>query len=151
MVGYDKHFGKEENCPLCNKLKKKTQHMQEKMFGLNVKPLTANPNNDLYKDNINDINARNKKRNFAFNKKEEEKNLNNNLFKDLNLYNVGENRNMMRPNIFRDIPRKFSAKRSVGMKNTYKLSNDHRIGLNRNSLGSFSDVEFPAINSYFHS
>ena len=23
MVGYDKHFGKEENCPLCNKLKKK--------------------------------------------------------------------------------------------------------------------------------
>ena len=34
--------------------------MQEKIFGLNVKPLTANPNNDLYKDNINDINARNK-------------------------------------------------------------------------------------------
>ena len=66
-------------------------------------------------------------------------------------FDVGENRNMMRPNIFRDIPRKFSAKRSVGMKNTYKLSNDHRIGLNRNSLGSFSDVEFPAINSYFHS
>ena len=150
MVGYDRHFGRESQCPLCRNMKKKTKQMEEKIFGLNkqpiIKPQTAHPT-----ANNNDLNRRFRHKIFGVNKKEEEKNLNNNLFKDLNLYNVGENRNMMRPNIFRDIPRKFSAKRSVGMKNTYKLSNDHRIGLNRNSLGSFSDVEFPAINSYFHS
>ena len=152
MVGYDKHFGKEENCPLCNKLKKKTQHMQEKMFGLNVKPLTANPNNDLYKDNINDVNARNKKRNFAFNKKEEEKNLNNNLLKDLNLYYIGQNKNRMKPNMHKDLQRKCSERKSANAKNKYKIANEAKNGTYKNNnIGSFSDIEFPAINSYFHS
>ena len=70
MVGYERHFGKEANCPLCKNMKKKSQHMEEKIFGqikqINVKPLTANPNTNLFNNNINEINTKYKKRNFGF-------------------------------------------------------------------------------------
>ena len=156
MVGYERHFGKEANCPLCKNMKKKSQYMEEKIFGqnkqINVKPLTANPNTNLYNiNNINEINAKYTKRNFGFNKKEEEKNLNNNILKDLNLYYIGQNKNRMKQNMYRDLHRKYSARKSANVKNLYRIANEAKNGFNRNSIGSFSDVEFPAINSYFHS
>ena len=150
MVGYERHFGKEENCPLCKTMKKKSQYMEEKIFGMNkkqnvTKQLVVNVNqtlnqNDLYKNQM-----------LVFNKKEEEKNLNNNVLKDTNMHYIGQNINRMKQNMFKDIQRKYSAKKSLSFKNMFKITSEQNNGYNRNNFGSLSDIEFPAINSYFHS
>ena len=150
MVGYERHFGKEENCPLCKTMKKKSQYMEEKIFGMNkkqnvTKQLMVNVNqtlnqNDLYKNQM-----------LVFNKKEEEKNLNNNVLKDTNMHYIGQNINRMKQNMFKDIQRKYSAKKSLSFKNMFKITSEQNNGYNRNNFGSLSDIEFPAINSYFHS
>ena len=149
MVGYERHFGIEANCPLCKNMKKKSQYMEEIIFGQtksNNKPLTANPT-----QNRNEPNMKFRNKIIGLNRKEEEKNLNSNLLKDLNLNYIGQGKNKMKQNMFRDMQRKYSAKRSMGFKNMYKVMNEPNRINHRNSIGSFSDVEFPAINSYFHS
>ena len=151
MVGYERHFGKEANCPLCKNMKKKSQYMEEKIFGQgripNPKPQTANPT-----QSHNDPNGRFRNKIIGMNRKEEEKNFNNNILKDLNLHFAGHAKNRMKNNIFRDMQRKYSAKKNIGIKNMYRIMGEQtRGGNHRNSIGSFSDVEFPAINSYFHS
>ena len=88
---------------------------------------------------------------LMFNKKEEEKNLNNNVFKDLNMYYIGQNKNKTKQNMFKDIQRKYSAKKSLSFKNMFKITSEQNNAYNRNNFGSLSDIEFPAINSYFHS
>ena len=148
MVGYDRHFGIEENCPLCKNMKKKSQFMEEKIFGLNKrinqKPMTANENRE-------DIYGKIKNNFFGGYRKEEEKNINNNLFKDLNLLYSSQTQNRIKQNMFKDMQRKRSAKKNLSVKNIFKINIEHSNPYNRNSLGSFSDIEFPAINSYFHS
>ena len=152
MVGYDRHFGKEEQCPLCKTMKKKTQFMEDKIFGqnkiVNSKPLTANP-----AQYSNELNYRFKNKIVGINKKEEEKNFNNNIFRELNIKHVGQNKNKIKQNnIFRDVQRKYSAKKSMAVKNMFKIVNEpYKGNNNKNILGNLSDVEFPAINSYFHS
>ena len=152
MVGYERHFGKEEQCPLCKSRKKKSQFMEDKIFGpnkqINSKPLTANPNQ--YR---NELNYRFRNKIIGINKKEEEKNFSNNIFRDLNINHVGQNKTKIKPNnVFRDMQRKYSAKKSMNIKNMFKIVNEPFKGYNnKNNLGNFSDVEFPAINSYFHS
>ena len=72
MVGYERHFGNEANCPLCKNMKKKSQYMEEIIFGqtkqANNKPLTANPT-----QNRNEPNMRFRNKIIGFNRKEEEK------------------------------------------------------------------------------
>jgi hypothetical protein len=147
MVGYERHFGKEENCPLCKNLKKKLLHMEERVYGLNknlnTKSLVVNQTLNQNEINNNQISM--------FNKREEEKNLNNNILKDLNMYYIGQSKNRMKQNMFRDLQRKYSAKKSASFKNMFKSTSEQNNGYNINNYGSFSDVEFPAINSYFHS
>lgn len=69
MVGYERHFGKEENCPLCKNLKKKLLHMEERVYGLNknlnTKSLVVNQTLNQNEINNNQISM--------FNKREEEK------------------------------------------------------------------------------
>ena len=151
MMGYERHFGIEENCPLCKNMKKKNQYMEEMILGPNKKiikkPNTANQNKDELYSRINN--------NFNNDyKKEEEKNINNNnnIFKDLNLLYSSQSKNRLRQNMFKDIQRRQSAKKNISRKlNMFKITTDHNNVYNRNNLGSFSDLEFPAINSYFHS
>ena len=153
MVGYERHFGKEENCPLCKTMKKKSQYMEEKIFGMNKKQNTAkqlvvNMNQTSYQNDSN------KNQMLILNKKEEEKNLSNNALKELkdfNMHYMGQNKNRMKQNMFKDLQRKYSAKKSLSFKNMFKITSEQNNGYNRNNFGSFSDVEFPAINSYFHS
>ena len=150
MMGYERHFGIEENCPLCKNMKKKNQYMEEMILGPNKKiiqkPNTVNQNKDELYSRINN--------NFNNDyKKEEEKNINNNnIFKDLNLLYSSQSKNRLRQNMFKDIQRRQSAKKNIsGKLNMFKITTDHNNVYNRNNLGSFSDLEFPAINSYFHS
>ncbi len=153
MVGYERHFGKEENCPLCKTMKKKSQYMEEKIFGMNkkqntTKQLVVNMNQTSYQNDSN------KNQMLILNKKEEEKNLSNNALKELkdfNMHYMGQNKNRMKQNMFKDLQRKYSAKKSLSFKNMFKITSEQNNGYNRNNFGSFSDVEFPAINSYFHS
>ena len=149
-VGYHRHFGKEANCPLCKNMKKKTQNMENKIFGkrtINInKPSTAYP-----LKNRNELNQRIKNRFRGGLWKEEEKNLNNNVFKDLNLLYTGQNKNKIKPNLYRDLQRKYSANRNIGTKYMFKIPTENNNIYNRNNLGNFNELEFPAINSYFHS
>ena len=150
MVGYERHFGKEANCPLCKNMKKKNLFMEEKIFGnkkINInKPSTANPNKNRYELSRK---IKNKFKGGLW--REEEKNLNNNYYKDLNKIYTGQNKNKMKPNIFRDMQRKNSAVKNRGIKYMFKNPTENNNLFKRNSLGNFNELEFPAINSYFHS
>ena len=150
MVGYERHFGKEANCPLCKNMKKKNLFMEEKIFGnkkINInKPSTANPNKNRY-----ELSRKIKNKFKGGQWREEEKNLNNNYYKDLNKIFTGQNKNKMKPNIFRDMQRKNSAVKNRGIKYMFKNPTENNNLFKRNSLGNFNELEFPAINSYFHS
>ena len=127
--------------------------MEEKIFGMNKKQNTAkqllvNMNQTSYQNDSN------KNQMLILNKKEEEKNLSNNALKELkdfNMHYMGQNKNRMKQNMFKDLQRKYSAKKSLSFKNMFKITSEQNNGYNRNNFGSLSDIEFPAINSYFHS
>ena len=113
-----------------------------------AKQLVVNMNQTSYQNDSN------KNQMLILNKKEEEKNLSNNALKELkdfNMHYMGQNKNRMKQNMFKDLQRKYSAKKSLSFKNMFKITSEQNNGYNRNNFGSFSDVEFPAINSYFHS
>ena len=55
--------------------------------------------------------------------------------------------------MFRDTQRKYSSRRNQSVKNIYnKNESDQSLGnIKDYNLGNMFDVQFPAINSYFHS
>ena len=155
FVGYEKHFGKEENCPLCKSMKKKSQHMEELIFGQTrkrsgLKPfikkedLILNQEQKEFKNKL-------KKKIKDFYQKEEEKNINNNLIKDLNPHYTMQSKGKL--NHFRDNQRRFSSRRNLSVKNIYNRNEtDQSIrNMRDNNFGNIFDIQFPAINSYFHS
>ncbi len=86
-------------------------------------------------------------------KNEEEKNINNNLLRDLNPHYTMYSKSKSKQNLFRDNQRKFSSRRNLSVKNIYNRNEtDQSVGnkINYNNDNMF-DVQFPAINSYFHS
>ena len=154
IVGYEKHFGKEENCPLCKSMKKKSQHMEELIFGQTRKRSGIKSfinKEDLIMNQDQKEKNKLKKKFMDFYKKEEEKNINNNLLKDLNPHYTVQSKG--KSNYFRDNQRKFSSRRNLSVKNIYNRNEtEQSIGnIRDNNFGNMFDVQFPAINSYFHS
>ena len=156
LVGYEKHYGIEENCPVCISRKKKSQEMEEKIFGDSRKRSSKKPfikREDLIMNqNQREFNNDLKRKFMDYYKKEEEKNLNHNLFKDLNPHFTVQSKGKPNQNIFRDNQRKFSSRRNLSVKNIYNRNEtDQSIAFGDNKYGNMFDVQFPAINSYFHS
>ena len=151
-AGYERHYGIVENCPVCRSMQKKSEYMEEIIFGesrkkLNLKPTIKkedfNPNSDQ-----NEFKMKLKKKFIDFYKKEEEKNINNNLIRDLNPNATLYNKSKSKSNLFKDLHRKYSFRRNQSVKNINKNESDQSEG---NSRINIFDAQFPAINSYFHS
>jgi hypothetical protein len=153
--GYERHYGKEEKCPLCKNMKKKSEYMEEKIFGPEHKKFISKP---ITKKEDLKITGEYKElfmKKFLENpNKEEEKNINNNyntINKDVNPYNTLQCRS--KQNFYKDNQTKFISKRNQSMKNFNKKneSNKSLISVKDSNLGNIFDIQFPAINSYFHS
>ena len=126
--------------------------MEEKIFGHSRKKSGTRPYLKR-EDLIMNQNLNNTKQKFMdYYKKEEEKNLNNNLFRDLNPHYTVQGKGRINQNLFRDNQRKFSGRRNLSVKNIYNRNEtDNSIGFGDNKYEKMFDVQFPAINSYFHS
>ena len=145
--GYERHYGKEENCPLCKNMKKKSQLLEEKIFGFERNKFIARPfgkKEDLkmtgdFKDKL-------MKKVIDNPKNEEEKNINNNA----NPHNTLQSK--LKQSIFKDTQSKYSSKRNLSMKNFNNKNEPKKAGsIEDSNLGNIFDIQFPAINSYFHS
>jgi hypothetical protein len=151
-AGYERHYGIVENCPVCRSMQKKSEYMEEIIFGESRKKLNLKPNikkEEFYPNsNHNEFKMKLKKKFIDFNKKEEEKNLNNNLLRDLNPNTTLYDRSKSKSNLFKDLHRKYSFRRNQSVKNFNKNESDQSEG---NSRINIFDAQFPAINSYFHS
>ena len=140
---YEKHFGNEESCPLCLSMQKRSQFMEDMIFG---PARQKGKSNESKFENRFELKNQLKKRIMEFSKKEEEKNINN-FFRDLN----NNNNNYMNSNFtdnrncFDDFHKKFSFRRNQSSK---MFNNKNDTERNNENM---SKVEFPAINSYFHS
>lgn len=151
-AGYERHYGIVENCPVCRSMQKKSEYMEEIIFGHNRKKLNLKPTikkEEFYPNsNQNEFKMKLKKKLIDFYKKEEEKNINNNLVRDLNPNTTLYNKSKSKSNLFKDLHRKYSFRRNQSVKNFNKNESDQSEG---NSRINIFDAQFPAINSYFHS
>ena len=153
---YERHYGKEENCPVCKNLKKKNDYMEEIIFGQERKKFGIKPFIKKEDFNLNnEFKNKFKKKLVNLPQKEEEKNINYNnfLIKDVNPHNTVQSKSKSKQNLFRDTQRKYSSRRNQSVKNIYnKNESDQSLGnIKDYNLGNMFDIQFPAINSYFHS
>ena len=137
--GYERHYGKEEKCPVCKNMKKRSQFMEDRIFGQEQKKFISRPFIKDFKTNIEPRDKFNKKM-MEIPKKEEEK----------NLYNNNNTQGKSKLNSFKETQTRFYSKRNQSMKNFYK-KNDSNQSLSNINYGNLFEVQFPAINSYFHS
>ena len=156
IVGYERHYGKEENCPVCKNMKKKSDYMEEIIFGQERKKFGIRPFIKKEDFNINnELKNKFKKKFMDLPQKEEEKNINYNnfLLQDVNPHNTVQSKSKSKQNLFRDTQRKYSSRRNQSVKNIYsKNESDQSLGNTKDyNLGNMFDIQFPAINSYFHS
>ena len=151
-AGYERHYGIVENCPVCRSMQKKSEYMEEIIFGQSRKKLNLKPNirKEEFNPNLNqnEFKMKLKKKFMDLYKKEEEKNINNNLIRDLNPNSTLYNKSKSKSNLFKDLHRKYSFRRNQSVKNLNKNESDQSEG---NSRINIFDAQFPAINSYFHS
>ena len=141
MKEYVRHKGKIENCPLCLDMVKKSEYNKNKIL-----------NNDNYNnDKIN-------KKLMDYCRKEE--------INKLKIININNRKIIERNNSFRDYSRTNKGKNNIQIKKTFNIFNKNKNELKRkvNLMDYFSnndssisnnythliDIEFPAINSYFH-
>ena len=139
MKEYIKHKGKIENCPLCLEMTKKSEYNKNKIMN--------NNNNDKLNKKLMD-----------YCRKEE--------INKLKIININNRKIIERNNSFRDYSKTNKAKNNIQIKKSFNSFNKNKNELKRktNLMDYFSNndssilhnythlinIEFPAINSYFH-
>ena len=133
---YVKHFGKVENCPVCIEMMEKAKIMIRKMFDINQnKSLKGLKRNESIDSNL--IESKNRNKYIKF---DEEKNANmkNKILAKFNESIYLNNRRRLQKNRSMNDIEKDTNKRNKNIKNS-----------SSEKYGNSSEVEFPAINSYF--
>ena len=155
LIDYDRHFGNEENCPLCQMLIKKNKFMENIVCGNFYKKkkhylkkinygLQKNPSDNMY-------NLRNKIINND--KKEDDKEFTN-INNCMKCNEVMPKFSIQSKTFYKDLDKLFSFKRIMSVKNLNKNEVEYPDvpeNVKKNEQQKGEHFLFPAINSYFHS